>query len=66
MSNQEGDILEQVSSLFVNWGADRGQAEVMARQLLKRATQIASERKISEVDALETLLKQVLEARQGS
>lgn len=66
MEEQDDPHLEQVVSLFVNWGADRKQAEVMARQLLKRSKQIASERGISEVDALGTLLKQVVEARQGS
>jgi len=66
MAEQDDPHLEQVVSLFLKWGADREQAEVMARQLLKRSKQIAAERQISEVDALETLLKQVLEARQGS
>jgi len=37
----------------------------MAGQLLKRARQISVERGITEVEALENLLKQVVEARQG-
>lgn len=58
--------LDQVTALFVRLGAEPAQADVMARQLLKRAKQLAQERKISELDALESLLKQVIEARQGS
>jgi hypothetical protein len=50
----------------VNLGAPKKQAEVMASQLIKRAEQIAQERDISKVEATERLLKQVLEARQGS
>ena len=37
----------------------------MARQLLKRAEQCAQERAISKVEALDRLLRQVVEARQG-
>ncbi|MFO8026827.1 MAG: hypothetical protein R6U56_04110 [Opitutales bacterium] len=57
--------LEQVSLLLTRLGADSSQAEVMASQLLKRARQISQERGVSEVEALENLLKQVVEARQG-
>jgi hypothetical protein len=49
----------------VNLGAPEKQAAVMASQLIKRAEQIAQERDISKVEATESLLKQVLEARQG-
>jgi len=55
-----------IARIFVNLGAAEKQAEVMASQLLKRAEQIAVERKISKVEATETLLKQVIEARQGA
>ena len=58
--------LEQVAALFKRFGAEDAQANVMAKQLLKRSAQIAEERKITELEALETLLKQVIEARQGS
>jgi len=58
--------LDQVASLLVRLGADAAQADVMAGQLLKRAKQIAGERGISESEALENLLKQVIEARRGS
>ena len=58
--------LPQVTQIFINLGAPAKQAEVMAAQLLKRAQQIAEERQISPVEATETLLKQVIEARQGA
>jgi len=65
MIEDEDNLTEQVMVLFLRIGAERSQAEVMAKQLLRRANQIAVERKISNTEALESLLKQVLEARQG-
>ncbi|MEO0510782.1 MAG: hypothetical protein AAF065_13095 [Verrucomicrobiota bacterium] len=65
MTDLANQHFKQVTSLFVKLGAEKMQAEVMARQLLRRAQQIAQERGISEVDALGTLLKQVVEARHG-
>ncbi|MGJ8650386.1 MAG: hypothetical protein ACSHX4_08500 [Opitutaceae bacterium] len=65
MSESEDATLDGVTQLFVNLGADAAQAKVMAAQLLKRAAQIAEERKISLVEATETLLKQVVQARSG-
>ena len=55
----------KISCLFANLGAPKKQAAVMASQLIKRAEQIAQERDISMLEATESLLKQVLEARQG-
>ena len=55
----------EIACIFVNLGAPEKQAGVMASQLIKRAEQIAQERDISKVEATESLLKQVLEARQG-
>lgn len=66
MNSDEEKQIDQVSSLFIRLGAEASQAQVMARQLLKRAKQIAAEQNITEVQALENLLKQVVEARQGS
>ncbi|PXA04866.1 hypothetical protein DDZ13_02570 [Coraliomargarita sinensis] len=66
MDSPDEKKLDQVASLFLRLGADRSQADLMARQLLKRAKQIADEREITELEALENLLKQVIEARQGS
>ena len=57
---------EQVAALFKRFGAADTQADVMAKQLLRRAKQIAEERNTSELEALEGLLKQVIEARQGA
>jgi hypothetical protein len=57
---------EQVAALFKRFGAEDAQANVMAKQLLRRSVQIAEERNISELEALEALLKQVIDARQGS
>lgn len=58
--------LELIKSLFLKMGASDDQAQTMASQLLKRAGQIASDRDISIVEAVEILLKQVIEAQQGS
>jgi hypothetical protein len=57
---------DEVAMLFIQFGADSSQAQTMARQLIKRSRQIALERDLSELEALETLLKQVIEAREGS
>ncbi|MFP4165963.1 MAG: hypothetical protein ACLFUF_02220 [Opitutales bacterium] len=62
MDKNEYDI-EAVARLFERLGADNGQARTMAAQLIKRASQVAEERNISVVDATESLLKQVIEAR---
>ncbi len=66
MTDLHSDELSQVAQIFVNLGAAEGQAKVMASQLLKRAEQIAQERNISKIEATETLLKQVFEARRGA
>ena len=62
----EPDQLILIKSLFLQMGAPEEQAEVMASQLLKRAGQIALDRDILIVEAVEILLKQVVEAQQGS
>ena len=66
MTEFSNNEVAEIACIFVNLGAPEKQAEVMASQLLKRAEQIAQERDISKVEATERLLKQVLEARQGS
>ena len=55
----------EIACNFVNLGENEKQARVMASELKKRAEQIAQERDISKVEATESLLKQVFEARQG-
>lgn len=61
----DGEIKE-VAQLFIQLGATSEQATVMASQLLKRAEQLAHERGISKIAALEDLLKHVVEARRGA
>ena len=65
MADLSSKEVAEIACIFVNLGAPEKQAVVMASQLIKRAEQIAQERDISKVEANESLLKQVLEARQG-
>ena len=62
----EPDQLILIKSLFLQMGAPEEQAEVMASQHLKRAGQIALDRDILIIEAVEILLKQVVEAQQES
>ena len=64
MSDQDPDVLT-VARLFQRLGAEPQQAEVMAAQLVKRAGQLAAERGISKLEATESLIRQVIAARQG-
>ena len=64
MADLSSKEVAKISCIFVNLGAPKKQAVVMASQLIKRAEQIAQERDISKLEATESLLKQVLEARQ--
>lgn len=57
--------LEQVTQLCERLGAPRAQAEIMAAQLLKRATQLAAERGTTREDALARLLDLVVKGRAG-
>ena len=66
MTDLHDDSAAEIARIFINLGAEEKQADVMAKQLIKRAKQIAEERGISKVEATETLLKQVIEARQGN
>jgi hypothetical protein len=65
MAAEPGQLI-LIKSLFLQMGAPEGQAEKMASQLLKRAAQIALDRDIAIVEAVEILLRQVVEAQQGS
>ena len=62
---QDSEELAAVTQLFVKMGAEFDQAGVMAVQLLKRAEQLAKERQISKVEAADSLLRQVVQARAG-
>ena len=58
--------LEQVTGLCLRLGAvGRSQAETMARQLLKRADQLAAEREIPRTEAMDYLLRLVQKGRAG-
>lgn len=61
-----GDADEvRMEGLFAGMGADARQARAMARQTLKRARQLAAERGISEVEALDYLLRLIVAGRSG-
>lgn len=55
----------QVKQLLLQLGAVDSQAEVMARQLLRRADQVAAERGIERLQALDQLLRAVINGRNG-
>jgi hypothetical protein len=57
--------IEQLTQLCQRLGAPRAQAETMAAQLLKRATQQAAERGTSREAALARLLELVVKGRAG-
>lgn len=58
--------LDKVTTLCARLGAPPEQAAVMAKQLLKRADQIAEERKIPREQAMAQLLQILVEGRQGN
>jgi hypothetical protein len=57
--------IEQLTQLCQRLGAPRAQAETMAAQLLKRATQQAVERGVTREAALARLLELVVKGRAG-
>ena len=57
--------LEEVTALCLQCGASETQAPVLAKQLLKRAGQLAEERDISEVEAMDYLLRLMVSAQDG-
>lgn len=58
--------LTQLTELCRRLGASSEQAETMARQLIKRADQLAVERTITPVAAMEHLLKVLIHGRNGT
>ena len=56
---------EQLSALCARLGASASQADTMARQLLKRAEQLAAERGITREAALKGLLDVLIKGRNG-
>ena len=57
--------IENVAKLFKNLGAEEKQAEIMAKQLLKRAEQLAQERNSSKTEELQKLLEVSIYGAQG-
>lgn len=57
--------LEQLTMFFRSLGAEEKTAGVMASQLLKRADQLAVERSVSRLEALDYLLKVTVAGREG-
>ncbi len=58
--------VEKITVLCERLGAPREQAATMAKQLLKRADQVAAERGITRETALAQLLQILVEGRQGN
>lgn len=63
MSNNE---TEQIAGIFRNLGADQDQAITMACQLIKRAEQLAKEKKSTKVIELQALLETAICGAQGT
>ncbi|MBI2813567.1 MAG: hypothetical protein HYX71_04735 [Opitutae bacterium] len=59
------DELAQLTGLCRGLGAPAGQAESMARQLIKRADQLVVERGQAREEAMAYLLRLVVQGRQG-
>jgi len=59
------DELARLTELCRRLGADAPQADVMARQLMKRADQLALERGQGRTETMAYLLKLVVDARRG-
>ncbi len=59
------DELAQLTKLCRGLGATPEQADVMARQLIKRADQLVAERGQNRAEAMAYLLRLVVQGRQG-
>ena len=60
------DEIEKITVICERLGAPPEQAATMAKQLLKRADQLAAERNIPRAQALAQLLQILVEGRQGN
>lgn len=56
---------ESLEQVFRSLGADTKQAKVMAKQTLKRVSQLVDERGMDEESALKYLLQMVVSGRSG-
>ena len=61
--NSPGEEIAQLSKLFLRWGASAEQAATMAKQLQKRSEQLAEQRNISRIEAMQELLTRILKAQ---
>lgn len=65
MHDESGQNEESLTKLCQQLGSPESQARTMARQLLKRSEQIAEERGIKRVEAMEHLLSLLIRGAQG-
>ena len=62
--NEKKEVIE-IARVFKNLGANEAQAQVMARQIIKRAERIAEEKESSKIDELRKLLEIAVLGAQG-
>lgn len=55
----------KIAEIFTGLGAEKNQALVMAKQLLKRSEQLAKEKKSTQVEELKKLLEVAVLGAQG-
>ena len=60
------DERKKLEELCVSYGASSSQASVMAKQLQKRAGQLAEQRGISRIEAMKGLLELLISGREGN
>ena len=63
MSDEE---IEQVAGIFQNLGAEKEKAVTMAKQLIRRAEQMAEEKQTSKITQLQALLETAICGAQGA
>jgi hypothetical protein len=59
------DTENQLIDFFKSSGATEAQSEIMARQMIKRASQLSEERGWTDVESMQHLLKLFVEAQQN-
>jgi hypothetical protein len=62
---EQADVLAKLGRLFVDLGATEEMSERMAGQLWKRSLQIAEERDVKQVVALDQLIRLTISGSQG-
>ena len=61
----DSEYLPEITEIVRRLGAPLGKEEIIARQVLKRAPQLARERQITEVEAVRYLLTLINSGAQG-